>query len=73
MKYLITQELLSKLQNLSMPRHLMEELDELKPIEPISKTDISRLASAALNDTTDRFPNEVLTRAIEAHILGENT
>ena len=69
MKYLIRQEQLSKLQNLSMPRHLMEELDELKPIEPLSDEAIANAILEPVCCLTE-YDRE-FARAVEKHILGE--
>ncbi len=45
-KYLITQQQLDTLASLPMPRALAEELDELKPIEPLLEAAPDLLAFA---------------------------
>lgn len=72
MKYLITQEQLEYLT--SVNSHIADDLlASLKPIEPLSDKEITRLWSDAHNDTTDRMAHQVLARAVEARILGEST
>ena len=65
-KYLITDRLLHTLQNLSMPRHLAEELDELKPIEPLTEAQIMEIVSHKPFNSAIGF-----ARAIEQRIIGE--
>ena len=60
------------MQNLSMPRHLMEELDELKPIEPLSKEETQDLVENWFADEWAQVKAIGLLRDYEAHILGEN-
>ena len=66
-KYIITETMLNTLQSLSMPRHLAEELESLKPIEPLSDDDIDLMWYEA---TAGRMHIK-LARTIERHILGE--
>jgi len=70
MKYLITQTQLDTLASLPMSRALAEELDELKPIEPLTTEVITEIwESEAIKGT--RFGYSPFARAIERHILGE--
>ena len=78
-KYLITEAMLHKLQNLAMPRHLMEELDELKPIEPLDNPAIKTIMTANGFKTYPEVGDDLkpycyaAVRAIERHILGGET
>jgi len=70
MKYLITQTQLDTLASLPMSRALAEELDELKPIEPLTTEVITEIwESEAIKGT--RFGYSPFARAIERHILWE--
>jgi len=79
-KYLITQTQLDTLASLPMPRALAEELDSLKPIEPLTDVQIDEVLYAArcpeLPASTafaggQGYYDYSIARAIEHHILGE--
>ena len=85
-KYIINEQMLNTLQNLPMSRALAEELDELKPIEPMEESTMLGIAATADACTPGKplitmlrgqiivsdFQKRllVLLRAIEAHIAG---
>ena len=64
--------MLNVLQNLPMLRALAEELDELKPIEPLTDYQINEIWENALlrADPTVGNAHFRLARAIEARITG---
>ena len=66
-RFLITETMLNTLQSLSMPRHLAEELEVLKPIEPLSDDDIDLMWYEA----TAGQMHIKLDRAVVRHIFGE--
>ena len=69
-KYIITEQMLNTLQSLSMSRALAEELDELKPIQPLTGCQINEIWTNALlrADPTVGNAHFKLARAIEARI-----
>ena len=71
-KYIINEQMLNTLQNLPMSRALSAELDELKPIEPLTGDQINEIWENALlrADPTVGNAHFKLARVIEARITG---